>query len=231
MSCQEQNCRNGGGPHQLRLIRCNSVPSRAVSTVMSEDRMNDRTLLKGLLAGALWVVASGAWAESPPNPAQVEAEMPRTPAAIAGAKELAREPAKPPPPAKTIAPDPSGRKESGKASLYGPEFNGRTMANGQRFEPQSNAAASKSLPLGTVAKVTNLDNGRTAKVEVKDRGPFVKSRVVDVTPSTAKKLGLEKKGVAPVVVAPIAVPQPDGSVKAGTGAADIKPVPAEEAKK
>jgi rare lipoprotein A len=45
--------------------------------------------------------------------------------------------------------------------------------------------------------------------------------VVDLTPNTAAKLGLtEKQGVAPVVVAPIVVPQPDGGMKAGAGAAE-----------
>src|SRR6266567_1739585 len=105
--------------------------------------MVERKLL--LLGSAVLVTAGIGRAESPPKPAEVAAEMPRTRAAIEGAKQLANEPAKPPPAAYAIAPDPSGRKESGKASLYGPEFNGRTMANGETFKPQSNAAASKTL--------------------------------------------------------------------------------------
>jgi rare lipoprotein A len=35
----------------------------------------------------------------------------------------------------------------------------------------------------------------------------------------ADKLDMKEDGVAPVVVKPIEVPQPDGSVKAGEGAA------------
>jgi rare lipoprotein A len=96
------------------------------------------------------------------------------------------------------------------------------MANGRRFNPGANIAASKSLPLGTVAKVTNLDNGKSALVKVEDRGPYVSGRVVDLTSSTAGQLGItEEKGVAPVVVAPVAVPQPNGEVKLGAGAVDV----------
>lgn len=93
------------------------------------------------------------------------------------------------------------------------------MANGQRFNHAGQAAASKTLPLGTVAKVTNLETGRTAVVTVEDHGPYVDGRTIDLTKASAEQIGLgSKEGVAPVVVAPIAVPQPDGSMKPGSGA-------------
>jgi len=97
------------------------------------------------------------------------------------------------------------------------------MANGNRFNPNSDVAASKTLPLGTVAKVTNLSNGKTATVKVEDRGPYVDGRVVDLTPKVAEQLDMKKVGVSPVVVAPIAVPQPNGAVKLGAGAAEVSP--------
>jgi rare lipoprotein A len=123
--------------------------------------------------------------------------------------------------------DHSGRRQAGKASFYGQRRAGRRMANGRRFNPLANTAASKSLPLGTVAKVTNLDNGKSALVTVEDRGPYVNGRVVDLTSSTAGQLGItEEKGVAPVVVAPVAVPQFNGEVKAGAGAVDVPPATA-----
>jgi rare lipoprotein A len=116
--------------------------------------------------------------------------------------------------------DHSGRRVRGKASVYHPRFAGQRMANEQRYNPHSNNAASKILPLGTVARVTNLDNGRSSKVKVEDRGPYVDGRVVDLSSATAADLGISRKeGVAPVELAPITVPQPDGSVKLGAGAA------------
>jgi rare lipoprotein A len=114
--------------------------------------------------------------------------------------------------------DHSGRVQHGKASYYGHEFAGRTMANGHPFRPNSEAAASKTLPLGTTARVTNLHNGHSTTVRVEDRGPRPAGRIVDVSPRAAEQLGLKHEGVAPVAVAPIDVPQPDGSVRPGAGA-------------
>jgi len=119
--------------------------------------------------------------------------------------------------------DRSGRKERGKASVYAHHFVNRKMANGRRLNPNSNVAASKSLPLGTVAEVTNLENGRKSTVRVEDRGPYVDGRIVDLTPKVAGQLGLKEPSVTPVEVRPITVPQLDGAVKLGAGAADASP--------
>jgi rare lipoprotein A len=115
--------------------------------------------------------------------------------------------------------DNSGRRQQGQASYYAKKFDGRKMANGEPLRLTSNAAASKSLPLGTVARVTNIKNGRSAVVEIQDRGPFRQGGVVDLTPSVASQLGLKRAGLAPVIVSPISIPQTDGSVKLGAGAA------------
>ena len=115
--------------------------------------------------------------------------------------------------------DHSGRKQEGKASYYAKHFTNRKMADGRKFDPNSDSAASKSLPLGTTAKVTNLQNGKSTTVKVEDRGPYVDGRVVDLAPKAADQLDIKKQGVAPVVVAPVAVPLPDGRVKLGAGAA------------
>jgi rare lipoprotein A len=114
------------------------------------------------------------------------------------------------------APDLTGKKRVGKASFYGNEFIGRKMADGAPMDPKANNAASKTLPLGTTAKVTNLETGKSAVVTIRDRGPYVPGRIVDLSPATARQIGItQRKGVAPVVVAPITVPQPDGRIKFG----------------
>ena len=81
--------------------------------------------------------------------------------------------------------------------------------------PNSNVAASRSLPLGTVARVENLWNGEQTTVRVEDRGPYVPGRILDVAPKAADDLGMREQGVAPVVVDPVAIPQPNGSVRPG----------------
>jgi rare lipoprotein A len=112
--------------------------------------------------------------------------------------------------------DRSGRKRIGKASFYAKSFAGKTMADGTRMDPQGANAASRTLPLGTTARVTNLETGQSAIVTIQDRGPYAKRRIVDLSPSTAQKIGISKaQGVAMVEVAPISVPQLDGSIKAG----------------
>jgi rare lipoprotein A len=141
---------------------------------------------------------------------------PDSPSAKQEAEKLAQLPPQTPP----GHIDHSGRKQKGRASFYAKQFNNRKMADGHRFNPNTNVAASKSLPLGTTAKVTNLDNGKSALVKVQDRGPYVDGRVVDLTPKVAEELEMTRKGIAPVVVAPVAVPLPNGDVKLGAGAAE-----------
>jgi rare lipoprotein A len=117
--------------------------------------------------------------------------------------------------------DRSGDKRRGKASFYARMFSGRKMADGTPMQAQSNNAASKTLPLGTTAKVTNLETGQSAVVTIRDRGPYIQGRIVDLSPSTAKEIGIDhKKGVARVEVAPILVPLPDGRLKLGAAFAD-----------
>ncbi len=104
----------------------------------------------------------------------------------------------------------AARVERGKASYYAPGLAGRRMADGGRFDPGSDAAAHRTLPLGSTARVRNLENGRTATVTVRDRGPRAPGRILDVSPRTAERLGMREEGVAPVEVAPVAVPRTGG---------------------
>jgi len=108
--------------------------------------------------------------------------------------------------------DHSGGTCVGMASFYHRKFSGRKMADGTRLDPESDSAASRSLPLGTVARVTNLKDGSSALVTIRDRGPYAKGRIIDLSPRTAKQLGIVKAGAARVEVTPLQVPQPEGSV-------------------
>lgn len=110
-----------------------------------------------------------------------------------------------------------GQKQTGKASYYSQRLSGRKMADGTRLNPLSNAAASKTLPLGTKARVTNLGNGKSAVVEIKDRGPYVRGRILDVSPGTARLLGMGKYGVAMVEVEAIELPAREDSGEARQG--------------
>jgi rare lipoprotein A len=115
--------------------------------------------------------------------------------------------------------DRSGKKRFGKASFYAHMFAGRKMADGKTMNPQHDNAASRTLPLGTTAKVTNLETGKSAFVTIQDRGPYVEGRIVDLSPATAREIGISaRQGVARVEVSPLAVPLPNGGVKLGAAA-------------
>jgi rare lipoprotein A len=131
--------------------------------------------------------------------------------------QFATAPAKP-------QPDLSGRTRFGIASFYAKKFSGREMADGTQMDPQRDNAASRTLPLGTTAIVTNTETGQSAHVTIQDRGPYVTGRIVDLSSSTARKIGItQQMGVVTVTVAPISVPLPDGSTKPGAVTLDAKP--------
>jgi rare lipoprotein A len=118
-------------------------------------------------------------------------------------------------PSSTVKPplDRSGRTQVGKASFYASRYSGRTMADGTPMRLYSSNAASLTLPFGTTAKVTNLRTGLSAVVTIRDRGPYVAGRIIDLSPATARRIGLERKqGLAKVEVAPLTVPLVDGTV-------------------
>jgi rare lipoprotein A len=116
------------------------------------------------------------------------------------------------------AADLSGRARTGIASFYAAMFFGRRMADGTPMDPEADNAASRTLPLGTRARVTNLKTGESAVVTIQDRGPYVHGRIIDLSPATARRIGITPKmGLAKVEVTPIAVPLPNGQVRWGEG--------------
>ena len=90
--------------------------------------------------------------------------------------------------------------ESGVASWYGPNFDGKKTANGEIFNMNLLTAAHKTLQLPSLVKVTNIENNRSLILRVNDRGPFVKNRIIDVSKRAASILGFQKDGTANVIV-------------------------------
>ena len=91
--------------------------------------------------------------------------------------------------------------QSGMASWYGGNFNGRKTANGEIYNMNEMTAAHKTLPFGTLVRVTNTRNGDTVDVRINDRGPFVGGRIIDLSRAAASDIGLTASGVAPVKIA------------------------------
>ena len=104
-------------------------------------------------------------------------------------------------------PSSAGYIDTGIASWYGSYFHGRRTSNGERYDMYADTAAHKTLPMNTMLLVRNLENGREMVVRINDRGPFVRGRILDLSYSSAKKLGIIKKGTAKVRITAMAPSQ------------------------
>jgi rare lipoprotein A len=95
----------------------------------------------------------------------------------------------------------SSFRQTGIASYYAEEFDGRTTANGERYDMHALTAAHRTLPFNTRVKVTNLSNSLEVVVRINDRGPYKNDRVIDLSLAAAEKIGLIGPGTAEVEIA------------------------------
>ena len=89
-----------------------------------------------------------------------------------------------------------GKKFSGIASWYGPDFHAKLTSNGELYDMYGQTAASKTLPMNTMVKVYNKDNGKSTIVRINDRGPFIQKRIIDLSNKAAHDIDMVKKGTA-----------------------------------
>jgi rare lipoprotein A len=100
------------------------------------------------------------------------------------------------------------RVQHGVASWYGDREQGRLMASGEPFDANALIAAThRSLPLGAEVRVTNLRNGQSTTVRVEDRLPASSSRLIDLSRHAAALLGFVHRGLAPVKLEVLSLPQ------------------------
>ena len=90
----------------------------------------------------------------------------------------------------------TGEVLEGRASWYGPGFDGRPTASGAIFDQEGWTVAHRTLPLGTILLISH--GGRSVVALVNDRGPFVSGRILDLSHGVAAYLGTVHAGVAPV---------------------------------
>ncbi|WP_338803268.1 endolytic peptidoglycan transglycosylase RlpA [Xenorhabdus griffiniae] len=81
--------------------------------------------------------------------------------------------------------------QTGYASWFGEESNGKLTAIGERANPYALAAAHPTLPIPSYVRVTNLSNGRMMIVRINDRGPYNKPRkIIELSHAAAERLNL-----------------------------------------
>lgn len=88
--------------------------------------------------------------------------------------------------------------QTGIASWYGDDFQGKTTANGEIYDMHKLTAAHQTIPFHTIVEVENLENGKKVLVRINDRGPFLKDRIIDLSLQAAQRLVMTDKGTAPV---------------------------------
>ena len=180
-----------------------AVAATAARHLPCDRSMSSHVFKNAVMAGLAWAALAAALdVQAQANPAPPAATRP----VAQDARQAVRH-ARP-------RVDRSGRRRTGRASIYASKFNGRKMADGTRMDPQGDSAASKTLPLGSTAKVTNLQTGQSAVVTIRDRGPHVPGRIVDLSPATAEQVGIDRRqGVSKVEVTPITLPPPEATSK------------------
>lgn len=94
----------------------------------------------------------------------------------------------------------------GIASWYGPAFHGKKTANGEVYNQFELTAAHLRLPMGTRILVVNQQTQARVWVRINDRGPYKKGRILDLSRAAAARLGMIKKGTAPVRIAVVRWP-------------------------
>ena len=88
--------------------------------------------------------------------------------------------------------------QTGQASWYGAQHQGKQTASGKIFDQARLTAAHRSLPFGSKIKVTNLANGKSVEVEITDRGPVAENRIIDLSQAAAKALEMLESGTTTV---------------------------------
>ncbi|MFZ1853093.1 MAG: septal ring lytic transglycosylase RlpA family protein [Nitrosomonas sp.] len=88
--------------------------------------------------------------------------------------------------------------ETGIASYYAADMEGRLTASGERYSPELLTAAHKTIPLGSTVRVTNLRNNQQVVVRINDRWGGGGDRVINLSKQAATELGFGSAGMISV---------------------------------
>lgn len=90
--------------------------------------------------------------------------------------------------------------ETGTASYYADEFDGKKTASGEIYDMNKLTAAHPSYPMNTICLVTNLKNDLSVEVRINDRMPSFKSRIIDLSLAAAKEIDMIRDGIQDVKI-------------------------------
>jgi len=125
-------------------------------------------------------------------------QQPDAPQTSIGVRAAPSQPVPVQPPAKKSPSSPAKLPQTGEASWYGVQHQGKQTASGTIYDQARLTAAHPSLPFGSKIKVINLANGKSVEVEITDRGPFAGNRIIDLSQAAARALEMIESGTATV---------------------------------
>lgn len=99
---------------------------------------------------------------------------------------------------------------SGTASYYSAFFDGRLTANGEVYRNARFSAAHLTLPLGSWIEVRSIATARILRLRVNDRGPYSGGFILDLSPSAARALGVDRAEDRRVEITVLSVPSRRG---------------------
>ncbi|GKS69906.1 hypothetical protein W03_19100 [Nitrosomonas sp. PY1] len=88
--------------------------------------------------------------------------------------------------------------ETGMATYYATEMEGRLTASGEPYSPELLTAAHRTLPLGSMVRITNLNNNQQVVVRINDRWGGGSGRVINLSKQAAVDLGFGSSGMVSV---------------------------------
>ena len=90
--------------------------------------------------------------------------------------------------------------QTGIASFYSDQFNGKITYSGEVYNMFGLSAAHPSYQMGTIVRVTNLSNEKSVVIPINDRMPFRPDRIIDLSLGTAQELDMISAGITEVKV-------------------------------
>ena len=91
-----------------------------------------------------------------------------------------------------------GPSETGTATYYAPDMEGRTTASGEPYDPEQLTAAHRTIPIGSSVRVTNLKTKQQIVVRINDRWGGGGDRIINLSKQATVQLGFGSAGTMPV---------------------------------
>lgn len=90
--------------------------------------------------------------------------------------------------------------ETGIATYYAHDMEGRTTASGEPYDPEQLTAAHRTIPIGSSVRVINLKTRQQAIVRINDRWGGGGDRIINLSKQASIQLGFGSSGTVPVQV-------------------------------